>query len=409
MSITLMGLVWIGIIVVAYLALMSLRIIGPTEVGLVTKRFAFKKLSEDNPVAFNGEAGYQADLLMSGWRFKLWPVYAVEKHPWVQVPAGEVGVVIAQIGNPLPIGAKSARYKKEFKNFSDLKAFVTGGGEKGVQRPVLPPGSLLPIHPIGFLVITKGRVYGVPVSPQVKAAAQNLSPASFGLHPEQLNVVRIDPYEDRELKRLVDVVGIITTYEGEPLEKGDIASRIGGFEDIAGVERSGKTTDTELMETILSTKNGVHNNYQDFQSFLEGGGKIGLQHDPLLYGAYNLNPFLVSVEIAPMLVVEQGQVAVVKSYVGLPSQDTSGEGFKFGSIVRPGHRGIWSEPLRTGKYPPQPSLLQGGGGANKHPQSQLGVGSITGAQPGQEPRIDYRQVPGRLHLQDRPAGPDPHT
>lgn len=34
----------------------------------------------------------------------------------------------------------------------------------------------------------------------------------------------------------------------------------------------------------------MHNNYQDFQTFLERGGRIGLQHDPLLYGAYNLNP-----------------------------------------------------------------------------------------------------------------------
>ena len=88
--------------------------------------------------------------------------------------------------------------------------------------------------------------------------------------------------------------------------------------------------------------------------FLDNRGRIGLQHDPLLYGAYNLNPFLVSVELVSMLVVEQGQVAVVKSYVGLVTQDTSGLDFKFGSLVRPGHRGIWQEPLRTGKFPINP-------------------------------------------------------
>ena len=63
---------------------------------------------------------------------------------------------------------------------------------------------------------------------------------------------------------------------------------------------------------------------------------IGLQHDPLLYGAYLLNPFLVRVEMVPMLVVNQGEVAVIKAYVGLPTLDTSGAEFKFGSIVRPG-------------------------------------------------------------------------
>src|SRR5262245_62520483 len=54
--------------------------------------------------------------------------------------------------------------------------------------------------------------------------------------------------------------------------------------------------------------------------------------------------------MVPMVVVNQGEVAVVKAYVGLATEDTSGAEFKFGSLVRPGHRGIWQEPLRTGKY-----------------------------------------------------------
>ncbi|MDA8101188.1 MAG: hypothetical protein M0042_16335, partial [Nitrospiraceae bacterium] len=100
------------VFIVAFLIIVpSIRIIGPTEIGLVMKRFSFRKLSEDNPIAMAGEAGYQADLLMPGWRFKLWLFYSVDKHPWVQVPAGEIGVVIAQVGKPLPIGAKSAVYK----------------------------------------------------------------------------------------------------------------------------------------------------------------------------------------------------------------------------------------------------------------------------------------------------------
>ena len=42
------------------LVLPSIRVIGPTEVGLVIKRFSRKKLSTDCPIAFGGEAGYQA-------------------------------------------------------------------------------------------------------------------------------------------------------------------------------------------------------------------------------------------------------------------------------------------------------------------------------------------------------------
>ena len=171
----------------------SFRRIGPNEVGLITKRFSLKKLVNDNPVAFNGEPGYQAEMLMPGLRWKLCLVYKVEKFPWVQIQAGQIGVVISQIGKPLPIGSKSAVYKKEFANFTDLKSFVNGGGEKGVQRTVLPPGSLLPLHPAAFLVITKNKVYGLPISPEFKTkmGKEGLKPELFGLRPQQLDLVRI--------------------------------------------------------------------------------------------------------------------------------------------------------------------------------------------------------------------------
>ena len=353
---------------------MSFYSIGPTQVGLVRKRFG-RKLPGDNPIAFRGEAGYQASLLMPGLRFRFLPFYAVTKHPWVQVQAGEIGVVIAQIGGPLPIGAKSAVYTPAFGNFTDLSLFVGGvrgsdgreiKGQKGVQRPVLSPGTLAPIHPVAFLVITKRQVYGVPVFEELRRLAKGgrLTDEEFGLMESQLEVTRIEP-RATESGRLVDMIGVVTTLEGDPLPAGDIASRLGGFKDIEDLERlakeggKGGLTNAQLIETILGSKNDQHKSYQDFQTFLDKGGKIGLQHDPLLYGAYNLNPFLVRVEQVPMLVVEQGQVAVIKSYVGLPTEDTSGTEFKYGSLVKPGHRGIWEEPLRTGKYPINPRIYQG--------------------------------------------------
>jgi len=348
------GLAIIVIVVIAFAIFAlwrSLWTIGPTEVGLVRKRFSFRNLKSGSPVAFHGEAGYQAQLLSPGLRFKLWPFFVVTRHPMVQIPAGQIGVVIAQAGAPLPIGAKSAVFKPVFGNFQDLAAFMDNGGQKGVQRPVLPPGTVAPIHPVGFLVITKGRVYGIPVAEEfAKIARQSggLHAQSFGLDPAQLDVVRIEPKTAPD-GVILDMIGIVTTLEGTPLPKGAIANRLGDFADIAELERKG-VKDAELVEAILSVKNEVHNNYQDFQAFMDNGGRIGLQHDPLLYGAYNLNPFLVSVEMVPMLVVKQGEVAVVKAYVGLATEDTSGAEFKFGSLVRPGHRGIWQEPLRTGKY-----------------------------------------------------------
>jgi hypothetical protein len=338
-------------LLLAFILYMSFWKIGPTEIGLVRKRFAWRKLDGGNIVGFRGEAGYQADLLRTGIRFKLWPLFAVQRRPIPQIPAGEIAVVIAQVGAQLPVGAKSAAYKSEFGNFTDIAAFVDGGGQKGLQRLVLSPGTVAAIHPVGFLVITKHHVYGVPVSEELVKLANRgtLTYESFGLSEKQLEVTRIQPRAEPDGK-IIDMIGIVTTLEGAPLPKGAIADRLGGFEDIAELEASHAAKDSELVEAILAVKNEVHNNYQDFQKFLDNGGRIGLQHDPLMYGAYTLNPFLVSVQLVPMLVVNQGEVAVVKAYVGLATEDTTGDSFKFGSLVRPGHRGIWQYSLRTGKY-----------------------------------------------------------
>jgi len=455
--------VWIAaVVLLALVILPSIRIIAPNEVGLVIKRFSPKKLSEGNIVAFRGEAGYQADLLMPGWRIKVWWLYSVEKHPIVQVPSGEIGLVIAQVGEPLPVGAKTGAYKDAFGDFSNLRRFVENGGQMGVQRQVLPPGSVAPIHPLGFLVITRSNFYGVPIDPLlrknlVQAKDRLLRP--YGISEDNLVVTVIAPRKieriegiskvdhlrktDRD-EDLVDMIGIVTTLDGPPLPAGDIAGRLGAFKDVEDLENrlgleqpipesklaevakllteaqeklaaanttrlaarsAGKRArqtkdhseirdadekrkaaetakieadqatdrankvmaeiaseaskaDMQLIELLLGSKNKIHNNYQNFQFFLDNGGCIGLQHDPLLYGAFNLNPVLVKVEMVPMLVVRQGEVAVIKSYVGLVAKDISGVQFKHGSLVRPGHRGIWQEALRTGKYPINPRCYE---------------------------------------------------
>src|SRR5258708_11238962 len=135
-------------LVVLLVVARSFIVIGPAQVGLVTRRVSSRHNATDDPIAFSGEAGYQSELLMPGVRFKLWPTYSVAKYPWVQVPAGEIGVVISQIGKPLATGAKSAAYRPEVGNFSDLRPFLDNGREQSVQRPVAPSSAVIPVHPI---------------------------------------------------------------------------------------------------------------------------------------------------------------------------------------------------------------------------------------------------------------------
>src|SRR5205814_3016971 len=143
------------------------------------------------------------------------------------VPAGQIGLVIAQIGQPLPIGAKSAVYTHGFGNFTDLNAFVEGvagpggqkiRGQKGVQRLVLAPGTLAPIHPVAFLVITKPQIYGIPVSEELRTQmrGKTLSHTAFGLDGRQLDVTRIEP-RATESGHVVDMVGVATALDGDSL------------------------------------------------------------------------------------------------------------------------------------------------------------------------------------------------
>lgn len=357
------SLLALGIYLVAFVVLvvsllisaMSVVRIGPNEVGLVIKRWGRAKKS-NGPVALHGEAGYQADLLMPGIAYRLWPVNRVEKHPWVQIPTGEIGLIVAQVGGPLPTGWKSGIYKPEFGQFTDVRTFIASGGQQGVQRPVLPPGAIVPLHPVAFLVLTQSRSFGLPVNAEYRG---KFGPALFGLKAEDLTLKVIEPLRIRDSSghKTIDMVGIVETLEGEPLPSGDIACRLGRFEDVKKMESAGRS-DAEIADVLIGNQNERHNNYQDYQKFLDSGGRIGLQHDPLLYGSYAVNPYLVRVETVPMLVVKQGEVAVIKAAVGLPTEDVSGDEFKFGSIVHPGHRGIWEEPLRTGKYAINPRIYQ---------------------------------------------------
>ncbi len=58
-----------------------------------------------------------------------------------------------------------------------------------------------------------------------------LSFESFGLGGTALEVTRIEP-QATESGHVLDMIGVVTTLEGDSLSAGDIASRLGGFADI---------------------------------------------------------------------------------------------------------------------------------------------------------------------------------
>jgi uncharacterized membrane protein YqiK len=92
-----------------------------------------------------GEKGRQLDVLMPG-RYRLNPALfrVVEVVDWTHVQADEVGIVTINEGkpitDPLKIAAEELPLEKH-NNFQDPQAFITAGGQKGLQIPVLRAGN----------------------------------------------------------------------------------------------------------------------------------------------------------------------------------------------------------------------------------------------------------------------------
>jgi uncharacterized membrane protein YqiK len=277
------GLYFLGFLAllgVVYKAL-GIVVVGDSEVGIVTKKISRKNLAPGQVIAQNGEAGIQADTLAPGWHMGYWPfVFKVDKVPLVNIEPGNIGLVMAIDGKQIASNRILAK-EVDCNNFQSASAFLKNNGEKGKQLAILTAGKYR-INTFVFKITT------APVT----VIGSN-------------------------------TVGIVTTFDGVPLDGGEIAGA-----------------------TIPN-----HNNFQDIQKFIDAGGKRGLQEQVILAGQWNLNPWFVSVKAVEMTAVPIGHVGVVTSYVGKAHVDISGDTFKHGDLVDQGHKGVWANPLYPGMHP----------------------------------------------------------
>ncbi len=290
--------VGVGVVVVFALffipLLLGAVLIQERQVGIVVKRFGARELPPGRLIALEGESGYQAATLAPGLYFGYWPwQFRILKVPVTIVPQGEIALVMAADGASIPSDRILARIV-DCDNFQDASKFLLNGGEKGRQLGLLTGGTYR-INTALFNVITS------------EAAELH------GMYPEQLRLTRVEP----------DMVGIVTTLDGHSIEAGEIAGPT-----IAG-----------------------HENFQNAQSFIDQGGRRGLQEQILLSGTWNLNPWFAQVEQVPMVQIPIGSVGVVISFVGQAHVDVSGIEFKHGDLVNVGHKGVWVTPLYPGKHP----------------------------------------------------------
>ena len=272
--------------------LFGIVIVREDAVGIVNKQWKLfggdKSLPDGRLVALKGEAGIQADTLAPGIKFGYWPwQYEVNLRPFITIDEGSIGIVEARDGIPLSAGRVLARFV-DCDSFQNARAFLEHGGERGPQLTIIPPGTY------------------------------RINTALFTVVQELATEI-----ED-------NMVGVITTREGQPLRTGEIAGK-----EIDG-----------------------HNAFQDGQAFLDNGGFKGLQEQVILAGRYFINPRFATVEIKEMTTVPIANVGVVISYVGEAGVDVTGESFKHGNLVKRGQKGVWVDPLDPGKYPINPYTLK---------------------------------------------------
>ena len=270
------------------LRLFGMVSIPEDAIGIVTKKFVLfgnnKSLPDGTVVALKGEAGVQADTLPPGIHFGLWPwQYQIDVEKFTVIESGKLGVVTSRDGKAISGGRILGR-TVECDSFQNARAFLEGKGERGPQLAIIPPGTYR---------INKGLF--------------------------EVQFCNATDIKD-------NMVGVVTTKEGAPLDTGDIAG-------------------PEIQN---------HNRFQDPQKFLDGGGRKGLQEQVILAGRYFINPRFATVEEVPMTEVPIAHAGCVIAFVGKTGVDITGDSFKHGNLVSKGEKGVWAEPLDPGRYPINP-------------------------------------------------------
>jgi uncharacterized membrane protein YqiK len=312
--------IWIGgglLLLLAILAL-GIRYIPNNRVGIIEKRWSGRGSIKSGFIALQGEAGFQPSLLRGGLHF-LTPVqYAVHRASLVTIPQGKMGYIFARDGeqlSPTQTLASNARVK----DFEDVTAFLTQGGQRGPQRMILREGTYA-INLAQFVVLTEGKVYSLSLSREEEEIVQRMADL-IGERQGFRTVV---------IKDADDMIGVVTVHDGPSLSQGEIIAPTVGDNPA--------NADT------------YHNNFQDPDRFLKAGGNRGRQLQVLVEGTYYVNRLFATVEMIPKTFIDVGNAGVVISYTGIVGADLSGTDYKHGELVSKGQRGVWNEPLLPGKY-----------------------------------------------------------
>jgi len=324
-----LGVIW-------YVVTRFLVNVGAQEVAIKERRYWGRRMAQGRVVATEGEIGIQADVLKPGLHFVLYPIERVtQKVPLVEIGADELGIIEAIDGEPMQTGSIFApdRAQNAHNNFQDPIAFIKQGGVKGIQLRTLPPGkwaihpylfnvsiakvTMIPPGKIGILTsadgaqLEPGRLHGSAIKghknfqdaesfvynggqkgPQV----ETLTPGTYRIHTQSVAL-----NNSNEQKPGLFYVRL---YDATVISE----NQIGLVEALDGAQ-------LDQRDYVAQAVTG-HDNFQDSNTFITGGGQRGPQKDILLPGTYYINPLMFKVIMESAKEVKPGEVAVIVSNVG---------------------------------------------------------------------------------------------
>jgi uncharacterized membrane protein YqiK len=340
-------ILWFSVLFVPLVALWScVRYIPNNRIGVVEKLWSLKgSVPEGQIIALRDEAGFQAEVLRGGIHFGYWRwQYSVHAAPLVTISQGKLGYVYARDGRSLQPN-QTLGTGVPCNSFQDARAFLAASGstsepsieacgQRGRQSAILREG-VYAINPALFIVLSGERVFALPA---IESRQEVQTMEHFRRELQSIDgfspiIVGAEMQFDNSLSpdqpSLVDSIGIVTVHDGPSL------------------------ANDEIIAPIVSGELGsehFHNNFQDTQAFLRGGGRRGRQYQTLTDGTYFINRWFASVEKIPKTVVPIGYVGVVVSYIGRSGHDVSGKEFRHGEQVVSGEKGVWKTSLGPGKY-----------------------------------------------------------
>ena len=277
--------------------LFGIVIVPEDSVGIVNRKYVVLGQNRTLPagaiIALHGEAGLQADTLAPGLHFGLWPwQYIVTLQKFITIGQDSVGIVDARDGHPLNDGHVLAR-RVNCNSFQDARAFLEGGGERGPQMAVIPPGTyrintaLFSVQSVKALDIPENML-GVVTTKEGRSlpAGEIASQPVDGHNSFQDGQAFVDAGGGKGLQEQVILAGryfINPRFATVELKETTIVPIANVGVVIAYVGREGKDVTGDSFK---------HGN-------LVNKGEKGVWVEPLDPGKYPINPYTHRVEVVP--------------------------------------------------------------------------------------------------------------